>query len=130
VPVIVAGDDGQSLTFPDDRFDAALCTRVPCGIPDPGAALAEVARVLEPGAALHFVEHGARTRSRRRPVAATRQLGQPGGLRVRARQRRPLAPGRLAPDSDSDETVTAMNEHYEPAAPKTAGFMYEARATT
>ena len=58
VPVVVAGDDAQVLPFPDDRFDAALCTWVLCGIPDPRAALAEVARVLKPGASLHFVEHG------------------------------------------------------------------------
>lgn len=58
VPVVVAGDDAQVLPFPDDRFDAALCTWVLCGIPDARAALAEVARVLKPGASLHFVEHG------------------------------------------------------------------------
>ena len=58
VPVVVAGDDAQSLDLPDDRFDAALCTWVLCGIPDGGAALAEVARVLKPGGVLHFVEHG------------------------------------------------------------------------
>ena len=58
VPVVVAGDDARALPFPDDRFDAALCTWVLCGIPDPDAALAEVARVLKPGARLHFVEHG------------------------------------------------------------------------
>jgi SAM-dependent methyltransferase len=58
VPVVVAGTDARSLPFPDDRFDAALCTWVLCGIPDPGAALAEVARVLKPGGALHFIEHG------------------------------------------------------------------------
>ena len=48
----------RSSPFPDDRFDAALCTWVLCGIPDAAAALAEVARVLTPGAARHFVEHG------------------------------------------------------------------------
>jgi ubiquinone/menaquinone biosynthesis C-methylase UbiE len=58
VPVVVAGDDARFLPFPDDRVDAALCTWVLCGIPDAAAALAEVARVLKPGAARHFVEHG------------------------------------------------------------------------
>src|SRR5689334_13081712 len=32
VPVVVAGDDAQALPFPDDRFDAALCTWVLCGL--------------------------------------------------------------------------------------------------
>lgn len=50
VPVRRAGLDGQSLPFEDDRFDAALSTWTLCTIPDPGAALREVRRVLKPGA--------------------------------------------------------------------------------
>ena len=40
VPVELAGDDAQALPFPDDRFDAALCTWVLCSVPDRGRALA------------------------------------------------------------------------------------------
>ena len=58
VPVERAGLDGQSLPFEDDRFDAALSTWTMCTIPDLQAALAELRRVLKPGGALHFVEHG------------------------------------------------------------------------
>jgi SAM-dependent methyltransferase len=58
VPVERAGLDGQALPFPDDTFDAALSTWTMCTIPDVGAAMAELVRVLKPGAALHFVEHG------------------------------------------------------------------------
>jgi ubiquinone/menaquinone biosynthesis C-methylase UbiE len=58
VPVERAGLDGQSLPFEDDRFDAALSTWTMCTIPDLEAALAELRRVLKPGGALHFVEHG------------------------------------------------------------------------
>ncbi|HEY3477796.1 MAG TPA: class I SAM-dependent methyltransferase [Streptomyces sp.] len=53
-----SGLDGQSLPFADDTFDAALSTWTLCTIPDAGAALREVRRVLKPGARLHFVEHG------------------------------------------------------------------------
>jgi ubiquinone/menaquinone biosynthesis C-methylase UbiE len=53
-----AGLDGQSLPFPDDSFDAALSTWTMCTIPDIGAALRELRRVLKPGGTLHFVEHG------------------------------------------------------------------------
>ena len=53
-----SGLDGQSLPFADDSFDAALSTWTMCTIPDVGAALAEVRRVLRPGGTLHFVEHG------------------------------------------------------------------------
>jgi ubiquinone/menaquinone biosynthesis C-methylase UbiE len=58
VPVERSGLDGQSLPFPDDRFDAALSTWTMCTIPDIAAALGELRRVLKPGGTLHFVEHG------------------------------------------------------------------------
>ena len=58
VPVQRSGLDGQSLPFPDDRFDSALSTWTMCTIPDIGAALRELRRVLKPGGTLHFVEHG------------------------------------------------------------------------
>ena len=58
VPVERSGLDGQSLPFPDDSFDTALSTWTMCTIPDIGAALAELRRVLKPGGTLHFLEHG------------------------------------------------------------------------
>ena len=58
VPVHRAGLDGQSLPFPEARFDAALSTWTMCTIPDIDAALRELRRVLKPGGTLHFVEHG------------------------------------------------------------------------
>ena len=51
VPVRRSGLDGQSLPFADDSFDAALSTWTLCTIPDVGAALREVRRVLKPGGA-------------------------------------------------------------------------------
>ncbi len=58
VPVRRAGFDGQALPFEDDTFDSALSTWTLCTIPDVGAALAELRRVLRPDGTLHFVEHG------------------------------------------------------------------------
>ena len=58
IPVQRSGLDGQSLPFPDDSYDAALSTWTLCTIPDVAAALAEIRRVLKPGAILHFLEHG------------------------------------------------------------------------
>jgi ubiquinone/menaquinone biosynthesis C-methylase UbiE len=57
-PVHTGGLDGARLDFPDDRFDAALSTMTLCTIPDADGALAELRRVLKPGASFHFAEHG------------------------------------------------------------------------
>lgn len=53
-----SGLDGQTLPFADNSYDAALSTLTLCTIPDVGAALGELRRVLKPGGTLHFVEHG------------------------------------------------------------------------
>lgn len=58
VPVARSGLDGQSLPFEDDSYDAALSTWTLCTVPDAAAALRELRRVLKPGGALHFLEHG------------------------------------------------------------------------
>ena len=58
VPVEIDGLDGQALPFADASADSALCTWSLCTIPDPVVAVQEVRRVLKPGGALHFVEHG------------------------------------------------------------------------
>jgi ubiquinone/menaquinone biosynthesis C-methylase UbiE len=47
----------EALPFADDAFDTALATLVLCTIPDPVAAIAELARVLRPGGRLLFIEH-------------------------------------------------------------------------
>jgi ubiquinone/menaquinone biosynthesis C-methylase UbiE len=58
VPIERQGLDGQKLPLPDHSCDAALSTYTLCTIPDVAAALAELRRVLKPGAALHFLDHG------------------------------------------------------------------------
>ncbi len=47
----------EALPFPDDSFDAVVATLVLCTVPDPDATLAELGRVLRPGAPLLFLEH-------------------------------------------------------------------------
>lgn len=115
VPVRRAGLDGQSLPFGDDAFDAALSTWSLCTIPDPAAALREVRRVLRPGAALYFVEHG---------------LAPEGDARVRRWQRRldPLQrrfcggchlTRRIADLlRDAGFRITELDVFYEQGAPK------------
>lgn len=58
IPVEFVGLDGQQLPLADESVDAALSTWTLCSIPDPVAAVREIRRVLRPGGALHFVEHG------------------------------------------------------------------------
>lgn len=47
----------EQLPFDDASFDTVVATFVHCTIPDPRAALAEIARVLKPGGAYLFIEH-------------------------------------------------------------------------
>ncbi|MFC0316267.1 class I SAM-dependent methyltransferase [Gordonia phosphorivorans] len=58
VPITRGGLDGQRLPFPDNTFDGALSTFTLCTIPNLGAALAELRRVVKPGGRLAFLEHG------------------------------------------------------------------------
>ncbi len=58
VPIRRSGLDGQLLPFPDASFDMALSAWTLCTIPEVGAALREVRRVLKPLGALQFIEHG------------------------------------------------------------------------
>ena len=123
VPVVVAGGDARALPFPDDRFDAALCTWVLCGIPDAAVALAEVARVLRPGGALHLVEHG---RAPDPGVRRAQRLANPVNQVVSG----------CVLDRDVEEllaasplTVTRLGHWYEPGGPRALVSLYEGRAT-
>ena len=52
------GTDGARLDLLDGSVDCVLSTYTLCTIPSVDAALEEVYRVLKPGGALHFLEHG------------------------------------------------------------------------
>ena len=56
-PAEVVEAPGEALPFPDDSFDTVALTLVLCTIPDPAAALREIARVLKPGGRFLFLEH-------------------------------------------------------------------------
>jgi ubiquinone/menaquinone biosynthesis C-methylase UbiE len=58
VPIEYIGPDAEALPADDASVDSVLSTWTLCTIPDASRALAEIRRVLRPGGALHFVEHG------------------------------------------------------------------------
>ena len=118
VPVEFIGLDGQSLPLDDDSVDSALSTWTLCTIPDVGAALREVRRVLRPGGTFHFVEHGlsddpriARRQHRLTPI----QRKVAGGCHLD----RDIA--QIIRDAGFElERCTT----FQVAGPKTASFMY------
>jgi ubiquinone/menaquinone biosynthesis C-methylase UbiE len=57
VPVAVSEAGAEALPFPDGSFDTVVSTLVLCTVPDQGAALDEIRRVLRPGGRLLFIEH-------------------------------------------------------------------------
>jgi len=58
VPVSLVRASAEHLPFSPAAFDTVVMTWTLCSIPNPGAALTEIHRVLKPGGSLLFVEHG------------------------------------------------------------------------
>lgn len=80
-PVQLIVGDAQQLPFPDADFDTVLATLTLCAIPDPDAAVAEMARVLRPGGRLVLLDHAA---SPRPVVRAIQRLLDPLFVRLAA----------------------------------------------
>ncbi len=57
VPIEVVDGDAESLPAADGSVDAVVVMGLLCSVPDPGAALRELRRVLRPGGELRFWEH-------------------------------------------------------------------------
>lgn len=57
---------GERMPYPDDAFDAVVSAMVLCTVDDPNATVSEVARVLETGGEVRFLEHVADVGWRRR----------------------------------------------------------------
>lgn len=55
--VQVDGASAENLPFANASFDTVVVTLVLCSVPDPGAVLAELHRVLKPEGKLLFMEH-------------------------------------------------------------------------
>jgi len=119
VPVEFVGLDGAHIPLDDESVDQALSTWTLCTIPDVGRALSEVHRVLRPGGALHFVEHG---RSPEAKVARRQDLFTPVQRRVAGgcHLNRPVAELIEAAGFE----ITRLERYYMPG-PKAAAYLYE-----
>lgn len=119
IPVEYVGLDGEELPLEDESVDSALSTWTLCTIPDAHRALAEIHRVLRPGGALHFLEHG---RAPDQKVAQWQDRLTPiqqrlfGGCHLN----RPIDELLLGAHLE----VTRM-DHYYMRGPKPLGYMYE-----
>jgi SAM-dependent methyltransferase len=56
-PARLVAAPAEAMPFADDAFDTAVATLVLCTVPDPVAAIDELARVLKPGGRLLFIAH-------------------------------------------------------------------------
>jgi ubiquinone/menaquinone biosynthesis C-methylase UbiE len=123
VPVEYVGLDGVRLPADSESVDHVLITWTMCTIPDVGAALSEMRRVLRPGGQLHFAEHG---RSPDSAVARWQDKLTPfqrwwaGGCHLN----RPI--GQLV---ESAGFELSRLDNYYVKGPKAFGYMYEGLAT-
>jgi ubiquinone/menaquinone biosynthesis C-methylase UbiE len=122
-PVELAGLDGQSLELPSEEFDAVLSTWTMCTVPDLAAALSEMRRILKPGGALHFIEHGHAPdtkvqRWQRRIEPLNKRIG--GGCHLTRRISDDVA--------QAGFTIDQLDNYYLPGEPKPFGYCYEGHA--
>lgn len=122
VPVEYIGLDGQVLPLDSASVDHVLTTWTLCTVPAVERALSEVCRVLRPGGAFHFVEHG---RSPDPRVAAWQDRLTPLQRRVAGgcHLNRPI--DRLVAESGLDLTQL---ETYYAQGPKAFGYTFEGTA--
>lgn len=58
LPIALVAGRASALPFPEASVDTVVMTWTLCSIAEPLRALAEIRRVMKPGAALLFIEHG------------------------------------------------------------------------
>lgn len=73
-PLALVQADAEALPFPDASFDTVAISLALCTIPNPEAALRELARVCRPDGRIVLLEH---VRSTARPLATLQRLLSP-----------------------------------------------------
>ncbi|MEJ7844994.1 MAG: class I SAM-dependent methyltransferase [Acidimicrobiales bacterium] len=124
VAVEFVGLDGQRLALDDQSVDAALSTWTLCSIPDPAAAVREIARVLRPGGKLHFVEHG-----RARDPKVERWQRRLNGVQQRMACGCSLTYDMAAVVGDGGMDIEQLDTFYAKGEPKSHGWTYQGVAT-
>ena len=124
IPVEIAGLTGEHLELPSESFDNVLSTWTLCTMPNLGAALKEIHRVLKPGGTFHFVEHGhapdaATQRWQRRIEPLNRKLA--GGCHLTRR-----VPEYL---DNAGFRIEHLETYYFEGEPKPFGYTFEGRAS-
>ncbi len=109
---------GEAIPFGDASFDTVVCTFTLCSVAAPAQVLSELHRILRPGGAVLFCEHGAapdpgvaRWQTRIEPV--WKRLA--GGCHLT----RPIS----AAFAGAGFAVERVGEGYTPQAPRFAGWM-------
>jgi len=123
VPIEYGGLAGERLGLASASFDAALSTWTLCTIPDLQAALAEIRRVLKPGGAFHFVEHGhapdqSTARWQRRLEPMNKRLA--GGCHLTRHISEEI--------ERAGFVIEKLDTYYMKGEPKPMGYTYEGRA--
>jgi len=122
IPVKMVEGSAEAMPLEEASFDTVLTTWSLCSIPDAGAALTEIRRVLKPSGCLLFVEHG---RAPDRSVARWQDRITPvwkpiaGGCHLN----RPID----ALIGQAGFTIADLHAGYM-LGPKPFTFMYEGRA--
>ena len=114
----IRGGVGEAIPFPDESFDTVVSTFTLCSVRDQQQVLRETRRILRPGGALLFLEHGAApdpgvARWQKRIEPVWKPLA--GGCHLT----RPIA----AAVEEGGFAVDRIGEGYAPATPRPLGWM-------
>lgn len=109
---------GEAIPFPNSSFDSVVCTFTLCSVEDPAQVVRELSRILRPGGAVLFLEHG---RAPDRGVVAWQERIEPVWKRLAGgcHLSRPIG----ATFRGAGFAVEPLGQGYTPGAPRFAGWM-------